>query len=521
MRVTSYCANHPSREAGQRCRSCGKWLCDRCAGDDHSRVYCGLKCRLHDLVKGWTSVLRPALGSEVPTFWFVIGIALAILTVGSTITMLSVRLHALSSEPSSSGVALPYAVAEMGREGDQLVMSIQGSPNATVVLLLDGKPLRTITLDSKGRGKATGAEITDGAGLEIAALAEPPEAIEALPTLTPTATATPTPTPTATASSTMTPQPSPKSTRTPTPSRTATASPTATATNTPSSTPTRRPTKPRTPKPSPRVVQPSPATTPRTSTDLSPVSSPAVLQLVTDAGPRIAITFDGNASSNGTAELLDLLQELDLEITLFLTGGFVEKYPTLVRRAVLAGHEVGNHSFSHPHLTTYADNHRHQLLPGMTKAELQSQLRRTEEAFKLATGRPMAPLWRSPFGEENATLRGWAMELGYLHIRWSSLEGASLDSLDWVADEHSKLYRDSRRLVDRLLRFPHLGGGIVLMHLSTERSEPPWSDLPRFVGELKKRNLEPVKISDLLKASKTWRPWFERAQKRHDENFAE
>jgi peptidoglycan/xylan/chitin deacetylase (PgdA/CDA1 family) len=243
--------------------------------------------------------------------------------------------------------------------------------------------------------------------------------------------------------------------------------------------------------------------------------------LVTDAGSKIAITFDGNASSNGTAELLDLLQELDLKITLFLTGGFVEKYPALVRRAVLAGHEVGNHSYSHPHLTTYADNHRHQLLPGITKAELQSQLRRTEEAFQRATGRPMARLWRAPFGEENATLRRWAMELGYLHVRWSSLEGASLDSLDWIADEHSKLFRDSRRLVDRLLRFPHLEGGIVLMHLSTERSEPPWSDLPRFVGELKQRDVDPVKISELLKASKTWRPWFERAQKRHDETFGE
>jgi hypothetical protein len=74
-------------------------------------------------------------------------------------------------------------------------------------------------------------------------------------------------------------------------------------------------------------------------------------------------------------------------------------------------------------------------------------------------------------------------------------------------------------MVDRLLAFPRLEGGIVLMHLSTERPEPPWSDLPRFVGELKKRNLEPVKISDLLKASKTWRPWFERAQKIHDTTF--
>jgi peptidoglycan/xylan/chitin deacetylase (PgdA/CDA1 family) len=244
-----------------------------------------------------------------------------------------------------------------------------------------------------------------------------------------------------------------------------------------------------------------------------------VLHLVTDAGPRIAITFDGNASSNGTTELLELLQRLDLRITLFVTGRFVERYPTLVRQAVLAGHEVGSHTYSHPHLTSYADNRRHRTLPGVTRAMLHDQLRQTEIAFRKATGRAMAPLWRAPFGEENPELRRWALELGYLHVRWSSLEGASLDSLDWIADEHSRLYRDSRRMVDRLLAFPRLEGGIVLMHLATEREEPPWSDLPRFVAELRRRDVRPVKVSELLGASDTWRPWFEGAQRRHEELF--
>jgi peptidoglycan/xylan/chitin deacetylase (PgdA/CDA1 family) len=245
-------------------------------------------------------------------------------------------------------------------------------------------------------------------------------------------------------------------------------------------------------------------------------SAPPVLHLVTDCGPRIAITFDGADSSAGTADLLDVLHTIDLRGTLFVTGEFIDANPGLVRHALLAGHEFGNHTYSHEHLTSYASNGRHELLPHVTRAWLHDELQRTEQAFFRATGRTMAPLWRAPFGEENALLRGWAMELGYLHVRWSSLEGASLDSLDWVSDEHSALYREPERMVDRLLRFPRLEGGIVLMHLSSERPEPPWNELPRFLANLRSRGLEPVTVSDLLADSDTWRPWLERATRRHE-----
>ena len=238
---------------------------------------------------------------------------------------------------------------------------------------------------------------------------------------------------------------------------------------------------------------------------------------MTDSGPSIAITFDGGASSNRTAELLDLLEEQNIKATLFLTGQFIEKHPTLVRRAVLDGHEVGNHTFNHPHLTSWEQDRRHRTLPGITKAVLLAELERSERAFQKATGRPMAPFWRAPYGEENATLRAWALDGGYLHVRWSSLEGRSLDSLDWVEDEHSSLYRDSKRIMNRLLAFPHLEGGIVLMHLASAREEAPWAHLPEFVEALRKRGIEPCRISTLLRQSAVWKKWLLRAETRHQD----
>lgn len=413
----------------------------------------------------------------------------------------------------------PWSLAaELMPDGPGWQLVLRGEPRRSVLVVRDGLPVRVLTLDDQGQGAATGLALDSASPvLEIIPLAGPVVRVALPVSPTPTAPAepTPTPSPSATATATSTPGPSP----TPSP---VTVPPTATpGASRDADGRIRVEPLPFIPRPAATAI-PAPRRSPP-ATPTVPAGgagpSPPLLHLVTDAGPRLAITFDGSSSTDGTANLLDLLHELDLEVTLFVTGEFIEANPAVVRRALLAGHEIGSHSYSHPHLTTYATNKRHDLLPGVDRDMLHAQLRRTEEAFRKATGRPMAPLWRAPYGEENAALRAWAFELGYLHVRWSSLEGASLDSLDWVEDEHSSLYRDSRRMMQRLLRFPRLEGGIVLMHLATRRAEPPWGALPDFVAELRRRGLEPVRVSELLQSSATWQSWLDRAAQNHRRTF--
>jgi len=409
--------------------------------------------------------------------------------------------------PGTTPAAAVHAI--LSHEAGQWRLRIDGPPGRRVLVEIDGQPLTVVTLDEHGTAEVGEPATGPLPRLSVVLLSGPEVPVERV---RPAATAATRESPTPTATVPPSPTPSAIPSPTPTPSATATAVPTATRTPpaTASATPTTvLPTRPTpTARPSRTAAPPTPA-----------VAAPPVLHLVTDAGPRIALTFDGGASSNGTAELLRLLRELHLKATLFLTGEFIEREPELLRQALLDGHEIGNHTFTHPHLTTYASNGRHQLLPGVTHEFLLDQLRRTEEAFTRATGRRMAPLWRAPYGEENATLRGWAAELGYLHVRWSSLSGSSLDSWDWVNDEHSRLYEDPDHMIERLLAFPRLEGGIVLMHLASDRAVPPWHALPRLVATLRERAIEPVRVSDLLVGSRTWRPRYQAASRRHRRVF--
>jgi len=177
------------------------------------------------------------------------------------------------------------------------------------------------------------------------------------------------------------------------------------------------------------------------------------------------MTFDGGSSAEVALDILNALQERGIRTTLFLTGGFIRRYPELVKRMEREGHEVGNHTLSHPHL---APGMRRD--PRWTRERFQAELLETDRLFYQLVGRPMDPYWRAPYGEQTAEIRAWAEELGYRHIGWS--EGA--DTLDWATVKERRLYHSGNAILDRLgerMERQDGDGLIVLMHLGSARPE--------------------------------------------------
>jgi len=220
---------------------------------------------------------------------------------------------------------------------------------------------------------------------------------------------------------------------------------------------------------------------------------------------EIALTFDGGAGNGATKAILDILRDKKVTCTMFLTGGFLKRYPNEVQRIVADGHEVGNHTWSHPHLTSFGEDHVHTTLPEISRNMLQKELLETAKQFKVMTGKKIKPYWRAPFGEHNLEIRMWAAEIGFRQIGWTNSRGESMDSMDWVADTTSASFKTTDEILQNLLNFGKsketgANGSIILMHLDTQRQkDPAHRILPAFVDSMRARGYTFTTISQLLR----------------------
>ena len=210
---------------------------------------------------------------------------------------------------------------------------------------------------------------------------------------------------------------------------------------------------------------------------------------------QVCMTFDGGSTAEVAKDILDVLQERGIHTTFFLTGDFILRFPDIVRRMDREGHEIANHTMTHPHLAPGMKRD-----PRWTKERFQQELLDADLALFQLLGHPMDPYWRAPFGEHTPELRRWAEELGYRHVGWS--EGA--DTLDWATTKERSLYRSGDAILDRLHRRLEKVDGdglIVLMHLGSGRpeSDRPARVLGPFLDQAIHEGWHLVKISEYVR----------------------
>lgn len=187
---------------------------------------------------------------------------------------------------------------------------------------------------------------------------------------------------------------------------------------------------------------------------------------------RIALTFDAGADAGGTPAVLDTLKAAGAHCTFFLTGQFAESNPDLVQRMVREGHEVGNHSYSHPRFTS------------LSPEEVARQLSGTEDAVRSLTGSSTKPYFRFPYGAGSADLVKQVNAQGYLCVLWTF---DTLDSLGATADV-------IRQRVNKYAR----PGAIALMHCgSVEEAKA----LPGVMRDLDVEGYGIVTLTEVLDPS--------------------
>ena len=208
----------------------------------------------------------------------------------------------------------------------------------------------------------------------------------------------------------------------------------------------------------------------------SPVAGVAEKITFTDVnvdGPYIAMTFDDGPHATNTAKLLEIAAKRHIKLTFFVLGECVEQNPAVLQREVAEGHEIGNHSWSHPNLAKLSDDAVH------------NQLQRTEDIIvKTAGVKPK--LMRPPYGELTKQQRILVNhDFGYKVILWD------VDPLDWK--------RPGPSVVARRIIAGARSGSIILSH---DIHPPTIEAMPQVFDALLAKGFKFVTVSELLAMDK-------------------
>lgn len=195
------------------------------------------------------------------------------------------------------------------------------------------------------------------------------------------------------------------------------------------------------------------------------------------AGSRkLALTYDDGPNDPYTLQLLDVLARHNAKATFFVLGKFVAERPDIVRAIAAAGHEVGNHTWSHPYLIW------------ASPAEVRNQIERAGKLIEDVTGKSPT-LFRPPYGGRRPGTFAVARRHGLTPVMWR------VSTYDWEADSPAFIMEKAGKGI--------LGGDVILMHdgghtrMGVNRSYTV-AATDQLISEYKAKGYEFVSVSEML-----------------------
>lgn len=196
----------------------------------------------------------------------------------------------------------------------------------------------------------------------------------------------------------------------------------------------------------------------------------------------IYLTFDNGYENGFTPKFLDVLKKHDVPATFFITGHYIKTNPDLVKRMVNEGHIVGNHSWSHPDMTTISDD------------KILQELEQVKMAYQELTGRNDMKYFRPARGIFSERTLAVVKNAGYDNIFWS------LAYVDWKIDQQ----RGWKYAYDNVMKLIH-PGAVILMHtVSKDNAEA----MDSVITTLQKRGYTFRSLDDLMMDRSGFDPYF-------------
>ncbi len=188
----------------------------------------------------------------------------------------------------------------------------------------------------------------------------------------------------------------------------------------------------------------------------------------------VALTFDDGPTPDKTNQILQILAEEQIPATFFLIGQEVQQHPQLVRQILAAGHQVGNHSFSH------------QRMIFKSPAFVAGEIEQTDKLLR-DSGVDGVIYFRPPYGKKLLVLPWYLMKHHRVSVTW-----------DVAPENFPKIAKDPQALVDYTVQQTK-PGSIILLHVMYDSRQATMQAVPQIIRQLKAQGYRFVTVHELLK----------------------